>query len=70
VTVEDLAYDSDMHPTYLSGTERGLRNPTWEKLAGIANALQMPISSLAHDAEVEAQLAERVRESRRDLGLA
>ena len=32
LTIEDLAHDADMHPTYLSGIERGRRNPTWNKL--------------------------------------
>ena len=39
MTIEDLAYDADIHPTYLSGIERGVRNPTWSKLNGIAYAL-------------------------------
>jgi transcriptional regulator with XRE-family HTH domain len=68
MTIEDLAFDADIHPTYLSGIERGGGNPTWDKLAGIAYALEMPVSSLARDAEVEAQLAQRMRDARRELG--
>jgi len=26
-TIEDLALDADIHPTYLSGIERGIRKP-------------------------------------------
>ncbi len=70
VTIEDLAHSSDMHPTYLSGIERGVRNPTWEKLAGLARALDVPVAAIAHDAELEAQLADRMRIARSELGLS
>jgi transcriptional regulator with XRE-family HTH domain len=69
VTIEDLAHAADMHPTYLSGIERGVRNPTWVKLAALAHALDIPVSALTRDAEVQTQLAARMREARRDLGL-
>ncbi len=59
-----------MHPTYLSGIERGVRNPTWEKLVGLARALDIPVSSIVHDAEAEAQLAARMRIARSELGLS
>jgi transcriptional regulator with XRE-family HTH domain len=42
VTIDDLAAAAGMHPTYLSGIERGLRNPTWSKLCGLADALDVP----------------------------
>ena len=70
LTIEDLAFAAKMHPTYLSGIERGRRNPTWDKLAALARALDIPVSALARDAEVQMQLAARMREARRDLGLA
>jgi transcriptional regulator with XRE-family HTH domain len=70
LTIEDLAFAADIHPTYLSGIERGVRNPTWDKLTAIARALDFPLSALTRDAEVQAQLAARMREARRDLGLA
>lgn len=70
LTIEDLAFAADMHPTYLSGIERGRRNPTWDKLTALARALDIPVSALARDAEVQTQLAARMREARRDLGLA
>jgi transcriptional regulator with XRE-family HTH domain len=59
-----------MHPTYLSGIERGIRNPTWDKLTALARALDIPVSALARDAEVQMQLAPRMREARRALELA
>lgn len=57
-----------MEPTL--GIERGVRNPTWDKLVALARALDISLSALARDAEVQARLAARVREARRGLGLA
>ncbi|HYM46640.1 MAG TPA: helix-turn-helix transcriptional regulator [Solirubrobacteraceae bacterium] len=51
VTIEALAFQADMHITYLSQIERGLRNPTWNKLCGLAVALDTPISTIASEAE-------------------
>lgn len=51
LTIESLALDAGMHPTYLSGIERGVRNPTWAKLAGLAEALEVPLSVIVLDAE-------------------
>jgi transcriptional regulator with XRE-family HTH domain len=70
LTIEDLAFAADVHPTYLSGIERGVRNPTWDKLVALAQALDTPLSVLVRDAETQAQLAVRMDEARRDLGLA
>jgi transcriptional regulator with XRE-family HTH domain len=69
-TIERLAHDADMHPTYLSGIERGVRNPTWDKLTALARALDIPMAAIAQDAELEAQLAVRMRRARAELGLA
>ncbi len=65
-----LAHDADIHPTYLSGIERGVRNPTWTKFCALAGALKIPVSGLAREAEVEAQLAARVRKAHAELGIA
>jgi transcriptional regulator with XRE-family HTH domain len=70
LTIEELAHTAQMHPTYLSGIERGIRNPTWVKLAKLAQALDVPISTIAHDAETEAQVADRMRAVRSELGVA
>ena len=51
LTIEALAHEADMHPTYLSGIERGVRNPTWAKLCALADALDIPISTVAGEAE-------------------
>jgi transcriptional regulator with XRE-family HTH domain len=67
VTIEALAFAADMHPTYLSGIERGERNPSWEKITSLARALDVPVYQLAREAEDEAQVAEAVREARARL---
>jgi transcriptional regulator with XRE-family HTH domain len=69
LTIEALAFAAEMHPTYLSGIERGVRNPTFGKLLGIADALEVSMSSLFAEAETEAQLSARMREVRRELGI-
>lgn len=54
LSIEALAHKADMHITYLSQIERGLRNPTWNKLCGLAVALDTPISTIAGEAEHDA----------------
>jgi transcriptional regulator with XRE-family HTH domain len=53
-----LALAADVHPTYLSSIERGLRNPSWRVVRSLAAALQIPVTELARRVES----AERVRE--------
>lgn len=57
LTIEALAFAADVHPTYLSGIERGLRNPTWAKLCGLAQALDLTVAMLARAAELETLVA-------------
>lgn len=64
LSIEALAFKADMHPTYLSGIERGVRNPTWAKVCGLATALDMPVSEVAQDAEDEATVAQVVKDTR------
>lgn len=45
-TQEDLAFECDLHRTYISGIERGIRNPTVLILDTIAKALEIPPSRL------------------------
>lgn len=70
LTIEALAHASEMHPTYLSGIERGRRNPTWSKLTSLAGGLEIPVVAIVQDAEAEAQLTERMRVARAELGLS
>lgn len=51
---EALAFECGLHRTYVSGVERGVRNPTVTVLAKIAKALKVAPS----------QLLEPVREKR------
>jgi transcriptional regulator with XRE-family HTH domain len=51
LTIEALAELSGLDWTYLSGIERGLRNPTLKVLAAIAAALDMKTSELIGLAE-------------------
>jgi transcriptional regulator with XRE-family HTH domain len=53
LTIEALALDAGLHPTYLSSIERGERNPSWGKLCALAGTLGVPVSMLAADAERE-----------------
>jgi transcriptional regulator with XRE-family HTH domain len=64
LTIEALALDADMHPTYLSGIERGIRNPTWSKITSLAGALDLPVSVVVQTAEQEAEIAGVVRDTR------
>lgn len=50
-TIESLADKAGLHATYLSGIERGLRNPSWVKLASLAEALDIQVSEIVTTAE-------------------
>ncbi len=43
---EELAHRAEIHQTYLSGVERGRRNPSVEVLERIAKALNIDIEQL------------------------
>jgi transcriptional regulator with XRE-family HTH domain len=51
MTLEALAKASDLHWTYLSGIERGRRNPTLKVLAAVARSLDVRTSELIAMAE-------------------
>ncbi|GLK67630.1 helix-turn-helix domain-containing protein [Hansschlegelia plantiphila] len=48
---EALAFEAKLHRTYLSGVERGVRNPTVTVLEGIAVALGVTSSKLLDEIE-------------------
>ena len=48
---EELAFQAKLHRTYVSGVERGVRNPTVTVLEGIAAALGVPSSRLLDELE-------------------
>ena len=66
-TIEEVAFAAEIHPTYLSGIERGVRNPTWAKLCALATALGVSIAAVAQCAESEAYVAVRVRQARAEI---
>jgi transcriptional regulator with XRE-family HTH domain len=43
---EQLAFDSGVHRTYVSGVERGVRNPTVTVVERLAKALRVPAAAL------------------------
>ncbi|MBP2292990.1 helix-turn-helix domain-containing protein [Azospirillum rugosum] len=43
---EELAFESGLHRTYISGIERGARNPTVTVLKELADALGVSAASL------------------------
>ena len=43
---EDLAFESGLHRTYISGIERGARNPTIVILARLAETLRVGVDEL------------------------
>lgn len=51
LTIEALALDAGVHPTYLSGIERGVRNPSWGKLRALADTLGVSVAVIAEEAE-------------------
>jgi transcriptional regulator with XRE-family HTH domain len=55
LTIEALAARADIHPTYLSGIERGRYNPSFDKLCDLATALGVPLSEVVARAEKSKQ---------------
>lgn len=54
LTLDSLSAKAGMHTTYLSRIERAHSSPTWEKVASLAEALDLPISAIATAAEAQA----------------
>jgi transcriptional regulator with XRE-family HTH domain len=46
---EAFAFECGLHRTYISGVERGVRNPTILVLEGIAQALGVPAAKLLEE---------------------
>ena len=51
ISQEELAHLADLDRTYVSGVERGERNPTLASLLRLVKALDIPLSELAVRAE-------------------
>lgn len=50
---EEFAYRSRVHRTYMTGIEKGSRNPSLAVLERIATALAIPLGELITEAERE-----------------
>ncbi|MGH6949985.1 MAG: helix-turn-helix domain-containing protein [Vitreimonas sp.] len=50
---EELADQAGLHRTYVSGVERGVRNPTITIVAALAKALGVPPADLLERIQVE-----------------
>ena len=50
---EQLGHRSGLHPTYISGIERGARNPSWRSIGRLCDALGVRVSELAGLSEDE-----------------
>jgi transcriptional regulator with XRE-family HTH domain len=50
LTQETLAEKAKLHPTYISMVERGVRNPTLDAAAQIADALKIGLPELIAEA--------------------
>lgn len=46
---EDLAFESGLHRTYISGLERAIRNPTVTVLEKVAKGLKVPSYKLLQE---------------------
>ena len=51
LTQERLAEKADLDPTYISGIERGVRNPSFLSIIRIAKALGTTVSDLSSGVE-------------------
>lgn len=51
ISQEELAQAANLHPTYVSMLERGIRNPTLDVAERIANALKVSLPDLIKRAE-------------------
>lgn len=46
---EQLAFEADLHRTYVSGVERGIRNPTVKIVSRLAGALGVAAAKLLEE---------------------
>ena len=58
---EELAFESGLDRTYISGVERGVRNPTVLVLHELAQALRIPAARLLETADPKGKAVRRRR---------
>jgi two-component system response regulator len=52
ISQEELGFRSKLHRTYVAHVERGSRNPSLRSIAKLAQALQLPLSTLLSDVQL------------------
>ncbi|MGK7915059.1 MAG: helix-turn-helix domain-containing protein [Prochloraceae cyanobacterium] len=55
ISQEELSFRAKLHRTYISDIERGSRNPSLENIKKLANALEISISALFANYNIEAE---------------
>ncbi len=66
LSVESLARTADCTPAWLADAERGTFGPTWTELGLLAQALDLPVSTLIEEIEREAHARKAARLARAD----
>jgi transcriptional regulator with XRE-family HTH domain len=56
ISQEELAMRSNLDRTYISGIERGVRNPSLTALLSLANGLKINVSNLLEGLETQISL--------------
>lgn len=56
---EEFAFQSGIHRTYVSGIERGIRNPSLTMVERLAKALGMRLSALLDEPLIECSTTEQ-----------
>jgi len=56
ISQEELAMRSNLDRTYISGIERGIRNPSLTALVSLADGMKINVSSLLEGLETEINL--------------
>lgn len=64
---ETLAYDADITMNYLSGIERGARNPSLQVIGQLANALRIQITDFFVPIASREALPARLKSGRRPV---
>lgn len=58
LTIDEFAHLADIHDTHLSKIERGIGNPTWKVMIGIAAAFDLTLAELVQHVEGTARARE------------
>lgn len=58
ISQEELGFRAGMHRTYVGGIERGEKNPSYENMLKLADALDVPTSELLREAEAAQERSE------------